>query len=142
MVIQLSVFLRNKSGELSKITQMMADKGIDMRALTIAETADYGILRLIVNKPEECYNLLQSQGILVGKTEIMAIEMPDKPGALNWIAKVLGDAGVNIEYMYAFPRKEKATLLIQVSNEHKKKAIEAFDSNKIKIYKPEEIYEM
>mgnify|MGYP006282496109 CR=1 FL=1 len=142
MVLQLSVFLKNRPGELRKVTQMLADNKIDIRALTVAETADYGILRLIVNKPEECYKLLQSKNFLVGKTDILAVEMADHPGGLHKIASVFGDAGVNIEYMYAFAYKETAILLIQVSNEHRATAVETLDANKIKIFSPEEIYQI
>ncbi|MHA1822015.1 MAG: ACT domain-containing protein [Promethearchaeota archaeon] len=140
MVTQLSIFIRNKPGELRKITQLLADNSIDIRALTVAETADYGILRIIVNKPDEAYSVLQSKNILVGKTEILAIEMKDEPGGLNFIANILGDAGVNIEYMYAYSRKDTAILLIQVSADHKAKAVETFDKNNVRIFKPEEIY--
>lgn len=140
MVIQLSIFIRNKPGELKKVTQLLADNNIDIRALTVAETADYGILRIIVNKPEECYKLLQEKQVLVGKTDILAVEMKDKPGSLNNIASILGNADVNIEYLYAFTHKSNAILLIQVSNEHKQKAIEAFKNNDIRLFSPEEIY--
>jgi hypothetical protein len=140
MVIQLSIFIRNKPGELRKISQLLADNNIDIRALTVAETADYGILRIIVNRPDECYKLLQEKQVLVGKTDILAVEMTDKPGSLNNIASILGDAEVNIEYLYAFTHKSNAILLIQVSNEHREKAIKAFNNNKIRLFSPEEIY--
>lgn len=142
MVTQLSIFVRNKPGEFRKITRLLAENGIDIRALTVAETADYGILRIIVNKPEECYAILQEKNILVGKTDILAVEIADKPGGLSLIADIFGDAGVNIEYMYAFSRKNFAILLIQVSPEHKNYAIETLNSKNIKIFTSDEICKM
>ncbi|MHA1339760.1 MAG: ACT domain-containing protein [Promethearchaeota archaeon] len=142
MVVQISVFLRNKPGELRKVTNLLAKNNIDIRALTVAETADYGILRLIVNKPDECFNILQSNGILVGKTEIMAVKMEDRPGSLNRIADILADAGVNIEYLYAFTVKSEAILLLQITKQHKQAAIKALKENNIKIYSAEEIYNL
>ena len=141
MIIQLSIFVPNRPGELFKITELLAENNIQIRALTVAETADFGIFRIIVNDPEKCFKILTAKNILVGKTEILAVEMEDKPGGLNKIAKILGDAGVNIEYLYAFVSK-KAVLVVQVSREHQNKAIEALTKNKITQFKPEEIYNL
>jgi hypothetical protein len=142
-VIQLSIFVRNRPGELVKITNILAENNIQLRALTVAETADFGILRVIVNEPEKAAKVLGEKEILVGKTEIMAVEMVDKPGTLNTIAKILGDANVNIEYLYAFAKtKENAILLIQVTPDHRERALEAMKANNIKVFTPEEVYNM
>ncbi len=110
MIIQLSIFVRNQPGELKKVTGLLAENNIQIRAITVAETADYGILRCIVNDPESAYSLLKENNVLVGKTEVMAVQMEDKPGGLNKIATILGDARVNIEYFYAFAIENKAIL--------------------------------
>ncbi len=141
MVIQLSIFVRNKPGELKKVTEMIKNQKISILALTVAETADYGILRIIVNDPEKCFELLHENDILVGKTEIFGVELKDSINGLNSIAGILGEKGVNIEYMYMLPKKEKTILMIQVSNEHENIAIDAFNTNSIKIYQGSEIYE-
>lgn len=93
MIIQLSVCVPNRPGELSKITALLADNAIQIRAITVAETADFGIFRIIVNDPEKCHKVLAANNVLVGKTEVIAVEMEDKPGGFNKIAKLLCDAG-------------------------------------------------
>ena len=120
----------------------MADNEIQIRALTVAETADYGILRIIVNDPEKCYKILQKKNILVGKTEVIAVKMEDKPGALHNIAMILGEAGVNIEYLYAFATVGHAILVVQVNAEHVEKALKTFADKGIKEFQPEEIYNL
>ncbi len=139
MITQLSVFLQNKPGELMKVTKLLADEKIQIRALTVAETADYGILRIIVDKPEKCYEILKSKNILVGKTNVLAVEMVDKPGGLNDIAHTLGENGCNIEYLYAFVAKERAVLVLQISESHFEKAQDILGDNLIP---PEEIYNL
>lgn len=140
MIIQLSIFVRNTPGQLMQITSLLAKNNIQIRALTVAETADYGILRIIVNDPEKCFEILKKNNVLVGKTEVLAVEMEDKPGGLDKIAQILGNNGINIEYLYAFATKKAAILVIQVNQDHVQKAMDVLNKNKIKIYKPEEVY--
>ena len=142
LVTQLSIFARNRPGELVKVTKVLAENGIQIRALTVAETADFGILRVIVDKPDKAAEVLTEKNILVGKTEILAVKMDDKPGGLNQIAEILGSANVNIEYLYAFAKASDAILLIQVSPNHMDNAIKVLSENKIKIYEPNEIYSL
>ena len=101
-VSQLSVFLENKSGRLADVTRALAEAKINIRALSIADTIDYGLLRLIVNDPAAAKSALTAQGFTVTLTEVLAIEIPDRPGGLAGIIDILGEAGINIEYMYAF----------------------------------------
>ncbi len=101
-VNQLSVFLENKSGRLSDVTNALAAARINIRALSIADTIDYGLLRLIVNDPVAAKKALTDAGFTVALTEVLAIEVPDRPGGLAGIIEILADAGTNIEYMYAF----------------------------------------
>lgn len=139
MITQLSVFLRNKPGELSKVTAIIKENNIDVCALTVVETADYGILRVLVNKTEELYSLLQQKNFLVGKTEIIAVKMADESAGLNRIANIFGKANINIEYIYGFSRKENIILLIQVNPDHQEKALEILKLNSIEIYSSEDI---
>ncbi len=101
-VSQLSVFIENKSGRLADVTRTLADANINIRALSIADTIDYGLLRLIVNDPVAAKEVLSSAGFTVTLTEVIAVEVPDKPGGLAGIIDVLASSGINIEYMYAF----------------------------------------
>ncbi|MGV9171743.1 MAG: ACT domain-containing protein [Promethearchaeia archaeon] len=113
---QVSVFLENIPGVLSKLTKVLMDKGINMRAVTVAETADYGILRMLVDKPEQCVKVLKAADYLVKTTQVLAVDIPDKPGALYEIAKILGDKGVNIEYLYSTLVREEAIIIIRVDD--------------------------
>lgn len=140
LILQLSIFVRNQPGELKKVTGLLATNNIQIRAMTVAETADYGIFRVIVDNPEKTYNIMKDNNFLVGKTDVLAIEMEDKPGGLHKISTILGDAGVNIEYFYAFAIKNKAVLVMQVTREHVEKAEAALKKSNINQFKPEDIY--
>lgn len=142
MIIQLSIFLRNQPGQLMLVTDLLAKNKIQIRALTVAETSDYGILRIIVDEPEKTHKLLLEKNILVGKTDVFAIEMEDKPGGLHKIASIFGEAGVNIEYLYAFAHTPNAILVIQVNPDHQKKAIQIIKEKKLRELLPEEIYKL
>lgn len=114
-VEQIAVFLENKSGRLAEITAILADNDINIRALSVADTADFGILRLIVNDVEKAKNILQDGGFTVGKTDVLAVEVVDKTGGLATVLKSLHSAGINVEYMYAFVNKsgENAVLIFR-----------------------------
>ena len=99
---QLSIFVENKKGRLVEITKMLAESGINMRALSIADTRDFGILRLIVDDTDKACVVLAENGVMVKVTQVAAAEIPHRTGALNAILTVLADAGINIEYLYAF----------------------------------------
>ena len=99
-VEQLSIFLENKAGRLAQVTKTLAEAGINIRALSLADTSDFGILRLIVNDTEKAINIMKEAGFTVGRTAVVAVE--DKPGGLNNILEALSGQNVNVEYMYAF----------------------------------------
>lgn len=101
-VDQISVFLENKSGRLADVTRTLAEHRVNIRALSIADTIDYGLLRLIVNDPAVASRILSQQGFTVNNTEVLAVEVPDYPGGLAGIIEILAAKGLNIEYMYAF----------------------------------------
>ncbi len=110
---QISVFLENKSGRLAAVTHLLAEHTINIRALSIADTSDFGILRLIVDQPGQAYAVLKEAGFTVSLTEVLGIEMPDRPGGLNSILDILVKAGINIEYLYAFiGRSSKGAIVI------------------------------
>ncbi len=114
-VEQIAVFLENKSGRLAEITEILAENGINIRALSVADTADFGILRLIVNKVDQAQKVLKENGFTVGKTTVIAVEVPDQAGGLAGVLKTVEAEGLNVEYMYAFVNKsgEKAVLIFR-----------------------------
>ena len=99
---QISAFVENRPGRIAEITKILADSHIDLRALSIADTADFGILRMIVDNPEEVSALLKNSGIAVSLTEVVAIKLPDKPGALNSLLSLFANNCISVEYLYAF----------------------------------------
>lgn len=117
MIKQISVFVENKPGRLAAVTEKLYERGINIRAFTIAEAGDFGIIRMVVDKTEEAYKVLKEAGFTVGLTNVLAVEVEDKPGSLYKIAKALGDEGVNIEYVYAFTsEKHKALIIFRVND--------------------------
>ncbi len=101
-VSQLSIFIENKSGRLADVIRTLASANINIRALTIADMIDYGLLRLIVNDPQGAKKALADAGFAVTLAEVLAIEVPDRPGGLIGIIDTIAESGMNIEYMYAF----------------------------------------
>lgn len=99
---QISVFIENQSGRLFDVTSLLGKNDINIRALSLADTSDFGILRLIVNNPEKAYTILKENEFTVGRTDVIAVEVPDKPGGLAAILGALSKHSINVEYMYAF----------------------------------------
>ncbi len=99
---QLTVFVENRQGALVEITDLFASNGVDMRALSIADTQDFGILRVIVNKTEDAIRILKNSGHLVQATDVIAVKISDAPGKLSSALHALNVAGINVEYLYAF----------------------------------------
>ena len=122
-VKQLSIFVENKSGRMAEITGRIAEVGIDIRALSIADTTDFGILRLIVDKPEESLAALHEKGMTVSLTDVIAVQIIDEPGGFAKAVKLLADNGVDIEYMYAFICRQegKACVIIRVETTRRQK---------------------
>ncbi len=115
---QLSVFAENKPGHLLTPCRLLADSGVDIRALSVADTQHFGILRLIVSDPARATRLLEDAGMVVKSTEVLAVEVEDRPGGLTRILAALEGSPINIEYMYAFPfgRGGKAALIFRFDN--------------------------
>jgi len=116
MAIQISVFLENKSGRLAEVTHALAGAEVNIRALSLAETIDYGVLRLIVDRPKEAKAALAEAGFTVTETEVIAVAMPDRPGGLAGIVDLVTRRGLNIEYLYAFVghRGENAVVVFRI----------------------------
>ncbi len=115
---QLSVFVENKDGRLAEITTIIAKAGIDIRALSIADTTDFGILRLVVDKPYEAEKILKNAGLTVSLTDVIAIGIPDRPGGFAETITAVASRAVAVEYMYAFISREqdRAYLIMRVAD--------------------------
>lgn len=108
---QISVFVENKPGRLAEITGFLAEGGVSIRAFSIADTTDFGILRLIVSDTQKAAEVLKAAGVAVSITEVVGISIPDVTGAFAKVVKVLADAGENVEYAYAFLTLRQGTLM-------------------------------
>jgi hypothetical protein len=140
-VSQISVFLENKSGRLAEVTRALAENDINIRALCIAETMDYGVLRLIVNDPGKAKRVLTEAGCTVTETNVLVVEVEDRPGGLARVIEVLAQAGINVEYVYAFVTSlNKAFVVLRV--EHMEKAAQALSAVGVRLINGDEIYAM
>ncbi|MFZ5634478.1 MAG: ACT domain-containing protein [Bacillota bacterium] len=137
---QISIFLENKSGRLARVTRVLGDNGINIRALSIADTTDFGILRLIVNDPDTAYRVLKKAGFSVNVTDVIAVEITDVPGGLAGPLEYLRDAGINIEYLYAFLTKSSSAALVVFRVEQIDEAIRVLQGKGIRILDGSEVY--
>jgi hypothetical protein len=141
-VEQISVFLENKAGRLAEVTKVLGEAGVNIRALSLADTTDFGILRLIVDKYEQAREVLKQHGFTVGKTEVVAIEVPDRPGGLAWVLQILSQSDINVEYMYAFVQHSGKNAVIIFRFDNLEKAIELLQKQGVRIYEGEEVYKL
>jgi len=114
VIKQISIFSENRPGRLASIAHALGEEKINILAFSIAEANGFGVVRALVDHPERAFEKLSSLGFNVAFTDVIAVQMKDKPGGLYEIAKVLGDAGVNIEYSYAYSGKDAAVLILRV----------------------------
>jgi hypothetical protein len=138
-VEQISIFLENKSGRLAEVMGVLYEAGINIRALYLADTADFGILRLIVNDTEKACKALKENGFTVEKTKVIAIEVPDKPGGLSSILNTIKDEGINVEYMYAFVEKSGENAIVIFRFDELEKSIDVLRKAGVKIMEGEEL---
>jgi hypothetical protein len=141
-ITQISVFLENKQGRIRDITQVLAEKKIDIRALSIAETRDFGVLRMIVDKPDFAYESLKEAGFVVRQTAVLAVEIEDTPGGLNNTLKILEENQLNIEYMYAFVEKASEKALMVMRFDDADKAQQVLEKQGISLVSPDKIYNL
>ncbi|KJR97453.1 MAG: amino acid-binding protein [Desulfobulbaceae bacterium BRH_c16a] len=139
LVEQIAVFLENKSGRLAEITAILAANDINIRALSVADTADFGILRLIVDKVEKAKTVLRENGFTVGKTQVIAVEVEDKTGGLASVLQSIKNAGINVEYMYAFVNKTGENAVLIFRFEKMEQAIETLIKDGFTILTREQI---
>lgn len=140
LVQQLSIFLENKSGRLAEVTEALGKSGINIRAMSIPDTSDFGILRIIVNQPRAAAQVLGNAGFTVSLTDVIAVEVEDKPGGLARVLKVLQSAAVNIEYMYAFVAKSSNNALVVLKVEQIDETVTLLTNNNVRVLNGQEVY--
>lgn len=141
-VEQISIFIENKSGRLAEVTGILGEAGVNIRALSLADTSDFGILRLIVNDCEKAKQVLKEKGFTVNKTEVVAVEVPDSPGGLSRILQALDCEKINVEYMYAFVERCGENAVIIFRFDETDKAIKALQDNSFNVLPGERLYSM
>lgn len=140
---QLSVFVENKQGALCDIISLLSENGINLRAVSIADTQDFGVLRMIVNDCTKAYEILKGKGVIVKINHVIGVELPDEKGALSKVLNLLSENGSNVEYLYAFvcPGKvDSAYLVVRTTNS--KGGEEILRNANVKILTDEEIERM
>ncbi len=136
---QISIFVENKPGRMARVAKTLSDAGVNIRALTIAEAGDFGVIRMVVDDTEKGYQVLREKGLTVSETDVLAVELKDVPGGLYEIAKTLGDHAINMDYAYAFvtAKAERAMLILRVDDI--KRATEVLQATGVRIATREEI---
>jgi hypothetical protein len=136
---QLSLFVENRPGRMAKVSKSLSDAGVNIRAMTIAEAGDFGVIRMVVDNPEKGYKVLHENGFTVSTTDVLAVEMKDTPGGLYEIVNTLGENSINVDYAYAFvtAKAEKAMLILRVDDITK--ARQALSAKGVKIATKEEL---
>jgi hypothetical protein len=136
---QISVFLENKKGRMAEVIGLIAREKVNIRALSLADTADFGVLRLIVNDTEKCFASLKKAGFVAQKTEVLAVEIPDRPGGLQGVLEVFDRAELNIEYMYAFVERKADSAIVIFRTDQPEKAARAIAAEGITVLNEEAV---
>lgn len=137
---QLSVFIENKEGRLAKVTEMIDENDINIVAASLADTTEYGMFRLIVSDPERAKTVLKASGFSANLTEVIAVKLPHKMGMIHCLLKVLAEAGISVEYMYALSSGDIGSMILKVSEP--KKALDALQNNKFLVLTEKEAYDI
>ncbi|PIE66828.1 MAG: amino acid-binding protein [Deltaproteobacteria bacterium] len=141
-VKQISVFLENKSGRLSEVTAILTEAQVNIRALALADTSDFGVLRLIVDDTEKARSALKHNGFTVSITNVVAVEVNDRPGGLHDILMMLHQADLNVEYMYAFVRSSGSNAVMIFRIEKSEAAISMFQAKGVNVIDDRRLYDL
>ncbi len=139
---QISVFLENTKGRLNEVCELLGEHSVNIRALTIAESQDFGVVRLVVDKTAEAVKVLKGAGFVTSLTDIVAVEVEDKPGGLGAILKILSDNSINVEYMYGFVEKSSDKALLVFRFDEPDKAIAVLKKHKVTIVGGKDVKEL
>jgi hypothetical protein len=140
LIKQLSIFLENKKGRFTEVTAILGEAGINMTAFTVAENSDFGSVRLLVSDPEKARNILRENRYAVSITDVLCLQMPNEPGALAKVMKIITQADISIEYMYAFSLGKGALVVIRPDN--LEKALSVLTDNKVELLASSELFSL
>lgn len=135
----MSVFVENTTGRLAELTRILAEHGIDIKASTIADTVDFGILRCIVPDPEAATEILKEAGFTASITEVIAVTLEDRPGGLHKVLKILADNEIGVDYIYSTITSKDGEAVIMIKVEDPKKAMDILTAAGIKLYSMEDL---
>ncbi len=139
---QISVFLENKKGRLAQVTSILKENNIDISAISIADTTNFGIIRMIVNKPELAIQVIKASGFTVNTAEVLAVEVPDSPGGLHHVLDILNRNHIGIEYLYSFVRRPSQSALILFRVDDTENSIKVLMDEGINILPSKEVFEL
>ncbi|HWQ77222.1 MAG TPA: ACT domain-containing protein [Anaerovoracaceae bacterium] len=140
LIKQISIFIPNKKGSLSELTEILVRHNIDIRAIAVFDTAEYGILRIVVDDPDRAVEILNKEGIVAKVSKVIAVEPEDKTGSLNQIFSILRDADINIDYIYSFIMRKREMPYVVLKVDNQEKAVEELTAHGINVINKEEIY--
>lgn len=140
IIKQLSVFLEDKSGSLTDLTKILSENNINLTALCVAESTDYGIVRMVVGQPERAVEVLKQNGFSVNLTNVVCIQVPNKPGGLYHVLQILTNNHINIDYMYAFSIENAALTVLR--SQSVQEMISVLEANKVTLYRESDIYQL
>lgn len=141
-VEQISIFLENKAGRLAEVTAILSEAGVNIRALSVADTSDFGVLRLIVDNNEKAEKVLKDNGFSVGKTNVVAVEVEDRPGGLHRILEILNGAGLNVEYMYSLVTRRNGNAVMVFRFDNTDEAIKLLTEKGLTVINGSKVHEM
>lgn len=136
---QISVFVENKVGRLAKVTKILGENGIDISALSIADTANFGILRMIVNDPDKALRVIKDAGLAANTTKVLAVEVPDRPGGLVPVLEIFERSSISIGYLYSFVKRTLDSAYILFKVDDIQRAVEALQRENINILTEQEV---
>jgi len=137
---QIAVFLENKAGRLAEVASILAEAEVNIRALALADTSDFGVLRMIVNDNQKAITALKNRGFTVGKMDVVAVEVEDRPGGLHRILDILNKAGINVEYMYAFVTQSGDNAIMIFKFVNIDEAVEVLLENDVTVINGSKVY--
>ena len=139
-VKQINVFLENEPGRLAEVTAALSEAKIDIRAVYITDSSTYGMLRMIVDQPDEAKIVLMSKGFTVSISHVIAVSLKDVPGTLDKVLRLLSDNNIQLEYLYAFVGRLSTEAVVVLRVDDRTKTLEIFEANKIPVIEDKEVY--
>lgn len=139
-VKQINVFLENEPGRLAEMTKVLSEAQIDIRAIYVTDSTSYGIIRMIVNQPDDAKIELQSKGFTVSLSHVIAVELKDVPGTLDKVLGILSENNIQLEYLYAFVGRASTDAVVVLRVDDRPKTLEIFEKNSVRVLDDKEVY--